>query len=97
MGRAARLRPHRAKVDQFALQALDLQSQRSAAGKNQGDNAAGRVALVELDREQVEHRLLVFAIDIAALDGIDAVETQGGAATLELRGFAERPRPVESG
>ena len=97
MDRAARLRPHRAKVDQFAFKAFDVEPQRRAAGKNQGDHTAGRVALVELDREQVEHRPPVLAINTAALDGVDAVETQCGAATLELAGCTERPRPVESG
>jgi len=91
MGRAARLRPHRAKVDQFAFQALDLEPQRRATRKNQRDHAARWVALVELDCEQVEHRPLVLAIDVAALDGVDAVETQRGAAALELCGFTSDP------
>ena len=95
VGRTACLRPHRAEVDQLAFQAFDLKPQRGAARTRQGDHASRRVAFVELDCEPVEHRPPVLAIDIAALDAVDAIKPQRCAATLELRGFAERPRPVE--
>src|SRR5215813_6448020 len=95
--RATRLGPHRAKVDQLALQAFYVEPQCRPAGTDQSDHPPGRVALVELDREQVEHGLLVLAIDIAALDGVDTVEAQGCTAALELCGLTKRPRPVEPG
>src|ERR1700730_7000097 len=95
MVRAAGLRPRRAEIDQLAFQALDLMPQRGTARTHERHHAAGRAGPIELDREQVEDRLLVLAIDIAALDGVDTVEPQGGAATLELRDFTERALPVE--
>jgi hypothetical protein len=50
-----------------------------------GHYASRRIALGKLDGEEVEGALLVLAIDIAALDGVDPVEPQRGAVALEFR------------
>src|SRR5262249_38883337 len=73
-----------AEIDQFAFQTLDLKPQRDAVGEGEGHDAARRVCLGEFDGKQVEGALLVFAIDVAALDGIDPVEPQRPPTTLEF-------------
>ena len=48
-----------AEIGQFALQALDLEAQRGAAGEDQRHGAAGRIGFVEFHRQQIEGGLSV--------------------------------------
>ena len=51
MIRAGRRRENLAKIDQLGLQALDLNTNGSAAGEGQRDGAGWRVVLDEFNRE----------------------------------------------
>ena len=58
---------------------------------------AGRVGLVEFDRQQVQHRVLGGRAHIAAAEGVHALEAQRGAAPLVAGVFARRRPPSRTG
>src|SRR5262249_24524956 len=89
--------PGRAEIGQFAFQTLDLEPQRPAAGEEQGHHATRRRGLGELDRQQVEHRLLVDRAHVAALAGHHAVEAQGRTAAAKTGIGAAGGLPVQPG
>jgi len=94
---AARCGPHRSEIDKLAFEALDLEPQRGAAGEGESHDAPWRIAFGEFDRQQIKYRLLVRAIHVPALEGMDALEPQCGMAALELRGVVKRAFPIEPG
>src|SRR5277367_6772367 len=97
MGGAAGGGPDRAEIDQLAFQTLDLDPQRRTPGERQCYHACGAIGLLERYGQEVEHYLLVAAIDVAALEGIDAVEPQRAAAALIVRPPRLGALPVETG
>ena len=72
--RAEHCRKDFAEIDELSLEAFDLEAYGGAAGEGQRHSAGRRVALGELDREQIEHSVLVLRIDVSTLAGIDALE-----------------------
>jgi hypothetical protein len=92
--RAAGRRPLRAEIDHLALQAFDLDPEVGVAQEDEGDRAAGRAHFVKGDREHVERHLLVLAVDIAALDGVEAIEPRRAAAAWNCGDWPSEPHAV---
>src|SRR5262249_40606732 len=88
---APRPAPHRPELAHPRLEAPDLQAQCSTARKGQQACAARQVSLDELDRQEVQHRLLAGRLDIAALAAVNPIEPQRRAAAPIIAGL--RPLP----
>ena len=84
MIRASRPRRGLAKIDQLGLQAFDLETNGAAAGEGQRHDAGRRIVLGEFDRQQIERRVLVGLIEIAALAAVHALEPQRRAAAPQI-------------
>jgi hypothetical protein len=77
-----------AQVGELGLQALDIEANRTLAGKRQRYCAGRRIALDEFDCKEIELRVFVRLIEIAAPAGNDAFESQRGSATSIIRRIA---------
>jgi hypothetical protein len=83
--RAQYRRKNLAEIDEFRLQAFDLEANSAAAGEGQRHDAGRRIALDEFDREQIEHGVFVRLIEASTLAGVDALEPQRRPAASVIR------------
>ena len=78
--RAQRRDRYFAEIGKLRFQAFDVEANDAAAGENQRHHAGRRIAFGKFDREEIEQRAFIGLVEIAALAGMDALETQRGAA-----------------
>src|SRR4029077_18375793 len=95
MVRTERRCPGGTEIGNLGLQAFDVESQGRAAGEREEDGARRRVALNEVDSQEAQHRILIVLMDVAAFDGVDALEPPRRSPAAILRIVAPRRLPVE--
>src|ERR1043165_7890351 len=85
----------RTEIRQLAFQAFDIEPQRAALRKQQDRAAAGRLALVKLDADQVERLVGTAEIDVARLAGQHPVEPKPRDQATRLGLPRKRLFPVQ--
>ncbi len=98
MVRAQSGRRNLAEIGKFRFQTFDIETNDAAAGEDQRHDAGRRIAFGEFDGEQIEPRIFVGLIEIAAFAGADALEAQRrpAAPVIGVRLGFDRAHPVEA-
>src|SRR5262249_7665912 len=97
VGRPRCSTPGRTEIGKLTFETFHVDPQCAAAGERQRHDTARRVDLRELDRQQIEHSVPFLRIEVTALAGKDALETQRRAAAAKFRPACMLPvEPVET-
>jgi hypothetical protein len=100
MVRTESRRRNLAEIGKFRFQTLNIQPDSAAAGESQRHDAGRRIVFGKFDGQQIEPRIPVALVEIAAFAAVDALEAQSRAAAPVVRVGAcfgvDRAHPVEA-